>query len=67
MTKAEFDEVAHHLGATLVFNTSPCAVFKRGAATFSVDIPATELATMVPLDVVKLLVDAAGPQAKPWG
>jgi hypothetical protein len=60
VTHKEFQEVALHLGAKLVFHTAPCAVFERGKAQVSVDLSAEDLAAMRPLDVINLLVDAAG-------
>lgn len=59
MTHKDFMTMAHYMGADIVFQTAPCAVFTKGPVTVSVDISPDELHKLPPLEVADILASAS--------
>jgi hypothetical protein len=59
MTHAEFKELAHHLGADVVFETAPVAVFSQGGVTVSVEVSQDELSNIPRLNITDILATAS--------
>jgi len=59
MTHKDFKELAHYMGADIIFQTAPCAVFVNAAYTVTLDISTDELENLAPLEAADLLAQAA--------
>lgn len=59
MTHKEFQDIARYMGADIVFQTAPCAVFSKGPVTISVDIISDDLGAIPPLEVADILATAS--------
>lgn len=59
MTKKEFQDLARYMGASLVFNTAPVAVFNGPRMCVTVELDDSQLEQAKPVELANVMATAA--------